>query len=71
METYTVYDALGRVRWVLSPEASARLGEGVSADILEQYAYRYDYDSRSRLIEKHLPGMGRCTMCTTGKTARC
>ena len=53
LETYTVYDALGRVRWALSPEASARLGEGVSADILEQYVYRYDYGSLSEWEWQH------------------
>ena len=57
LETYTVYDALGRVRWVLSPEASHRLGAGTDATILNRYAYRYDYDPRGRLIEKRLPGV--------------
>ena len=57
LETYTVYDALGRVRWILSPEASHRLGAGTDATILNRYAYRYDYDTRGRLIEKRLPGV--------------
>ena len=57
LETYTVYDAFGRVCWVLSPEASHRLGTGVDATVLNRYAYRYDYDTRGRLIEKQLPGV--------------
>ncbi len=57
LETYTVYDAFGRVCWVLSPEASHRLGTGVDATVLNRYAYRYDYDTRGRLIEKQQPGV--------------
>ena len=57
LETYTVYDALGRVRWVLPPEASHRLGAGTDTTVLNRYAYRYDYDPRGLLIEKRLPGV--------------
>ena len=67
LETYTVYDALGRVRWVLSPEASHRLGNGTDTAVLNRYAYRYDYDRRSRLIEKRLPGMGPVYYVYDGK----
>ena len=57
LETYSVYDALGRVRWVLPPEASHRLGAGTDTTVLNRYAYRYDYDPRGLLIEKRLPGV--------------
>ncbi|SUB77359.1 RHS repeat-associated core domain [Porphyromonas macacae] len=59
-DTYFVYDAFGNVRYVLPPEASARLSsDGVwadSHDVLSKYAYIYKYDGRRRCIEKKLPG---------------
>ena len=58
VETYSVHDDCGRLRWVISPEGVKRLGDGVDAAVLSSYAYRYDYDVLGRLVEKRLPGDG-------------
>ncbi len=56
LETYSVYDFRGLLRYVLSPEASLQLGTSINETILSRFAYRYDYDSQGRLIKKCLPG---------------
>ncbi len=56
LETYSVYDDYGRLRYVLSPEASALLGNTINENVLERLAYRYNYDRYGRLVEKRLPG---------------
>lgn len=56
LETYSIYDVFGRLRWVLSPEASFQLGASIDEAVLQELAYRYDYDARGRLIERCLPG---------------
>ncbi|WP_292267562.1 DUF6443 domain-containing protein [Butyricimonas sp.] len=58
LETYSVYDERGLLRWVLSPEASSQLGTSVNATVLERLAYRYDYDGLGRMTVKRLPGCG-------------
>ena len=56
LETYYVYDDRDQLRWVLSPEASFRLGTTVNTDVLYQLAYYYDYDRLGRMTVKRLPG---------------
>ena len=56
LETYSVYDDRGLLRYVLSPEASALVGNPVNETILQRLAYYYDYDSKGRQILKRLPG---------------
>ena len=56
LETYYVYDDRDQFRWVLSPEASFRLGTTVNTDVLYQLAYYYDYDRLGRMTVKRLPG---------------
>lgn len=56
LETYSVYDDRGLLRYVLSPEASSQLGTSVDETVLQRLAYRYDYDCWGRLIKKRLPG---------------
>ena len=56
LETYSVYDDYGRLRWVLSPEAGKHLADGIDTAVLLAYAYRYDYDVLGRLTKKWLPG---------------
>ena len=56
LETYSVYDDRGLLRWVLSPEASSQLGTSVNETVLQRLAYRYDYDGVGRMTVKHLPG---------------
>ena len=55
-ETCNVYDLRGQLRYVLSPEASARLEIVMSDTVLRQFAYRYDYDRKGRVVVKSLPG---------------
>lgn len=67
--TFYVYDALGRLRCVMPPEASKPKrstsgndnGWGISWPNLTQQqmdglCYQYFYDGRSRLVEKKIPG---------------
>ena len=61
-DTYYVYDALGKLRFVLPPALDGMKETcGNSWDIrscvpLRQYAYFYRYDNRMLLVEKKLPG---------------
>ena len=61
-DTYYVYDALGKLRFVLPPALNGMMRSiGKSWDIrscgvLRQYAYFYRYDNRMLLVEKKLPG---------------
>ncbi len=52
LETYYIYDDRDRLRWVLSPEASHRLGNTVKPDILQKLAYYYAYDRLGRMTER-------------------
>ena len=56
LETYSVHDDRGLLRYVLSPEASYRLGSTIDETLLRQLAYRYDYDRWGRMTVKRLPG---------------
>lgn len=56
LETYQVYDDYGRLRYLLSPETTFRLGSSTNGATLEQSAYYYEYDKVDRLIIKRLPG---------------
>jgi len=58
LETYYVYDYRELLRWVLSPEASHRVGlsSTIDTDALYKYAYYYEYDSLKRMTLKKLPG---------------
>ena len=61
-DTYYVYDALGKLRFVLPPALNGTMRSmGNSLDIrscvaLRRYAYFYRYDKRMLLVEKKLPG---------------
>ena len=60
VDTYSVYDDMGRLRWVVSPEGAAGLGASSvlpeSAAAAQEYCYVYKYDGRGNVIEKKLPG---------------
>lgn len=58
LETYRVYDDRGRLRYVLSPETSVRVGTTATRTTLEirQYCYYYEYDKWGRQTLKQLPG---------------
>ena len=51
-DTYYVYDKLGRLRYILTPQYQK------SPDI-SQNAYQYSYDKRNRIVSKVLPGCGK------------
>ena len=59
-DTYYVYDDLGLLRYVLTPEASASLTSSStwndSHATLRDQAYIYKYDSRGRRTSSKLPG---------------
>ena len=61
-DTYYVYDALGKLRFVLPPaldgmtRTSCKSWDIRSCAPLRQYAYFYRYDHRMLLVEKKLPG---------------
>ena len=58
--TSYAYDRLGRLRWAVSPEGSALLGQGTTyaatSDLASRWCFLYFNDSRGRLTEKRLPG---------------
>ncbi|WP_424964137.1 DUF6443 domain-containing protein [Ekhidna sp.] len=61
-ETYYIYDAFGKLRIVLPPEATNRINDeffAVASDrqqFLDRWAFQYTYDGRGRMIEKRVPG---------------
>lgn len=57
-DTYYVYDDYGSLRFVLQPEGVKRLllGTITKADLLDNYAFQYQYDGRNRMISKKVPG---------------
>ena len=58
-DTYYVYDDLGLLRYVLTPEASAVMSSsGTFGDSspLSTQAYVYKYDGKGRCVSKKLPG---------------
>jgi len=63
--TYYVYDFLDNLRLVLQPEGCAGYSTtapstviSLSADFLQTWCFRYDYDGRRRMVRKQVPGAG-------------
>jgi len=61
--TYYVYDDLDNIRFVLQPRAVELINTTVvnwtiSQPIADEYCFRYEYDSRNRMIIKKVPGAG-------------
>lgn len=60
--TYNVYDNLGRLRFAITPKAVALMVTNnsftLTADMVNELCFRYEYDSRQRMIGKRLPGAG-------------
>lgn len=64
LKTYMVYDILGNVRFVISPEAVRQIVEENGADwsllndeaFRDRWFYQNVYDHKRRIIEKKLPG---------------
>ncbi len=55
LSTYYIYDDYGNLTYVLPPKAEADNG-GISADVLNNLCYQYDYDDQNRIWKKKLPG---------------
>ena len=58
---YYLYDDLGNLRCVVQPEGVKQLeanGWNFTANILKEQCFRYEYDSRNRMIIKQVPGAG-------------
>ena len=66
LDTYYVYDVLGRLRYALPPLLSEALaGVSVASDddsAMKAYAYLYRYDGLGECIWKRLPGCSPVTM---------
>lgn len=61
--TYYVYDDLNRLRFVIPPKAVEAIKTDwslttSSGDIINELCFRYEYDSKSRMIAKKVPGAG-------------
>ncbi|HEX8529909.1 MAG TPA: DUF6443 domain-containing protein, partial [Cytophagales bacterium] len=59
--TCYVYDDLGQLRLVISPEGLTKLTTVAATftdQVIDDYCFRYRYDARGRLIEKKAPGAG-------------
>ncbi|MCI1779548.1 MAG: RHS repeat protein, partial [Bacteroidales bacterium] len=58
--TYYVYDALGRIAWVITPTGSSLLTSntrwGKKSTYAVKYCYRYVYDGKNNMTEKLMPG---------------
>ena len=70
-ETYYVYDGRMQLRWVLQPEATARIKSlaansssanpytfSQSDSTAQKFCFIYNYDGKNRMTEKRIPGKG-------------
>jgi len=57
--TYYIYDDLGRLRCVIQPQGVRQINVSwlPNAATLNEHCFRYEYDERSRMIMKRLPGV--------------
>lgn len=62
--TYYVYDDFNQLRFVISPKAvEASVGGWIiSNTVSNELCFRYEYDSRKRMILKKVPGAGEVRM---------
>nr|MCS3816572.1 RHS repeat-associated protein [Mucilaginibacter sp. X4EP1] len=58
LSTYYVYDDLGNLAFVLTPQSNPDATSPISQTTLNNLCYQYQYDGRQRLILKQLPGKG-------------
>jgi len=59
LDTYYIYDDLGRIKYIISPKGVATMKTtswAFSQDILNGYTYQFIYDDLGRIIEKKVPG---------------
>jgi YD repeat-containing protein len=61
---YVYDDYTGHLMYMIPPEAYKKLGVGLitsfteKSDVFKELIFGYHYDSKGRLIEKHIPGAG-------------
>ena len=65
--TYYVYDDFGLLRYVLSPEATAKMTSinynyTPTDAVVKGLCYYYQYDARKRMVKKQLPGADEVLM---------
>ncbi|MBL7731350.1 MAG: hypothetical protein JNM88_09240, partial [Chitinophagaceae bacterium] len=63
--TYYIYDDLGRLRSVIQPEGVKKMtvdGWSLTATLLAEQCFRYEYDARGRMTMKKVPGAGEVYM---------
>jgi len=58
--TYYIYDDLNQLRFVIPPKAVTAIQSNwtLAPDIVKELCFRYEYDARSRMIAKKVPGAG-------------
>ncbi len=59
--TYYVYDDLNNLRFVMQPRAVELISAGgwsVSQTVADELCFRYEYDTRKRMVIKKVPGAG-------------
>ncbi len=67
LDTYYIYDAFDRVRYIIPPLASGSLGAQTwlitpNSTFTKSLLFSYQYDSRHRVTSKQVPGAGPVTM---------
>ncbi len=69
--TYYIYDAIGNLRCVIQPEGVKTIypnwNLSGSPVVLAEQCFRYEYDQRSRMIMKKVPGAGDVYMVYDAK----
>jgi RHS repeat-associated protein len=62
--TYYIYDDLGNLRCVIQPEGVKAIQGSwqLTATLLSEQCFRYEYDQRNRMIKKKVPGAGEVWM---------
>lgn len=68
--TYYIYDDLNNLRCVIQPEGVKWLAANswqLTADLLTEQCFRYEYDKRNRMIMKKVPGAGEVYMVYDGR----
>ena len=71
VETYYVYDILGRLKYVFTPRAVSILNGNswaVSEDLLDKWCYSYLYGEWGRVVERKVPGAAAVLLYMTSST---
>ncbi len=70
LDTYYIYDIYSNLRVVIQPEGMRRFDQLYASDrekFLDNWAFRYRYDGRKRMVEKKVPGAGWVHMVYDGR----